>query len=381
MKVSVSILKECNRLDYAIKKVNESSADFLHVDVMDGKFVKNKAFLFEDYKKVAQLSKKKLDVHMMVQDYSMIEKYLTLKPYLLTFHVEIIKDSSLIKYVKESKTKVGLAINPETSIEELMPYINDIDLVLFMSVTPGKGGQTFKKEVISKIKQLKKVAPKDLLISIDGGVNKDTINLCKKAGCSMVVSGSYITNEEDYEKQIEKFKEITSKIPLNEIPIVHIPASEALINYPKLEFVNGARLGIIMYGLTDKKELDLKSPIKLISEVVQIHNLEKGETVGYNAKFVADKKTRIAVVPIGYADGIIRKNSGRSVYINDKKYKIVGNICMDMLFLEVDENVKEYDKVEIIKDNNHIEQIANYLDTITYEVLTNIGNRVIRKVI
>ena len=206
MKVSVSILKECNRLDYAIKKVNESSADFLHVDVMDGKFVKNKSFLFEDYKKVAQLSKKKLDVHMMVQDYSMIEKYLTLKPYLLTFHVEIIKDSSLIKYVKESKTKVGLAINPETIIEELMPYINDIDLVLFMSVTPGSGGQTFKKEVISKIKQLKKVAPKDLLISIDGGVNKDTINLCKKAGCSMVVSGSYITNEEDYEKQIETLR-------------------------------------------------------------------------------------------------------------------------------------------------------------------------------
>ena len=206
MKVSVSILKECNRLDYAIKKVNESSADFLHVDVMDGKFFKNKAFLFEDYKKVAQLSKKKLDVHMMVQDYSMIEKYLTLKPYLLTFHVEIIKDSSLIKYVKESKTKVGLAINPETNIEELMPYINDIDLVLFMSVTPGSGGQTFKKEVINKIKQLKKVAPKDLLISIDGGVNKDTINLCKKAGCSMVVSGSYITNEEDYEKQIETLR-------------------------------------------------------------------------------------------------------------------------------------------------------------------------------
>ena len=143
---------------------------------------------------------------MMVQDYSMIEKYLTLKPYLLTFHVEIIKDSSLIKYVKESKTKVGLAIIPETSIENLMPYINDIDLVLFMSVTPGKGGQTFKKEVISKIKQLKKVAPKDLLISIDGGVNKDTINLCKKAGCSMVVSGSYITNEEDYEKQIETLR-------------------------------------------------------------------------------------------------------------------------------------------------------------------------------
>ena len=86
-------------------------------------------------------------------------------------------------------------------------------------------------------------------------------------------------------------------------------------------------------------------------------------------------------MPIGYADGIIRKNTGRYVYINNKEYKIVGNVCMDMLFLEVDKNVKEYDKVEIIKDNNHIEKIAKYLDTISYEVLTNIGNRVIRKVI
>lgn len=86
-------------------------------------------------------------------------------------------------------------------------------------------------------------------------------------------------------------------------------------------------------------------------------------------------------MPIGYADGIIRKNTGRYVYINNKKYKIVGNICMDMLFLEVDKNVKEYDKVEIIKDNNHIEEIAKYLDTIFYEVLTNISNRVTRKVI
>ena len=86
-------------------------------------------------------------------------------------------------------------------------------------------------------------------------------------------------------------------------------------------------------------------------------------------------------MPIGYADGIIRKNTGRYVYINNKEYKIVGNICMDMLFLEVDKNVKEYDKVEIIKDNNHIEEIAKYLDTIFYEVLTNISNRVTRKVI
>jgi alanine racemase len=84
------------------------------------------------------------------------------------------------------------------------------------------------------------------------------------------------------------------------------------------------------------------------------------------------------VIPIGYADGIIRKNTGRNVYINEKIYKIVGNICMDMLFIKVDDSVKVRDKVILIKDIEHIKQIATYLDTIPYEVLCSIGKRVPR---
>ena len=86
----------------------------------------------------------------------------------------------------------------------------------------------------------------------------------------------------------------------------------------------------------------------------------------------------IAVVAIGYDDGIIRKNKGRLVYINNKSYPIVGNICMDMLFVKIDKNVKVYDKVEIIKDINHIYEICNYLDTIPYEILCLIGKRIPR---
>ena len=206
MKVSVSILKEYDRLINSVKKVNESKADFLHVDVMDGIFVKNKKFPLEVVRDVKQISKKPLDIHLMVKSKELVKEYAKLMPYYLTFHVEIIEDYSLIDYVKKLGIKVGLAINPETDIKKLIPYVDDIDLVLFMSVDPGEGGQEFKKEVIDKIKEFKKIAPSDLVISIDGGVNSKTIELCKYVGCNMVVSGSFITNKENYDDGIKQLK-------------------------------------------------------------------------------------------------------------------------------------------------------------------------------
>lgn len=206
MKVSVSILKEYDRLIPAVKKVNESSADFLHVDVMDGKFVKNKKFPLEVVKDIKQISKKLLDVHLMVEDHDVIKKYMQLMPEYITFHVEVINDFELIDYAKSLGLKVGLAINPETDERKIIPYLDDVDLVLFMSVTPGEGGQSFKEEVVEKIRKIKKVAPKDLIISIDGGVNDKTIELCKYAGCNMVVSGSYVTDSTNYDGQIKELR-------------------------------------------------------------------------------------------------------------------------------------------------------------------------------
>lgn len=211
---------------------------------------------------------------------------------------------------------------------------------------------------------------------------KKVYDLCNQE--NMDIEGIYThiyeaKSKVDYEKQINRFYDITSVIDLSKIKIVHISASEALTKYKKEKDVNGCRLGIIMYGFTEEKSLQLESPIKLVSEIIQIHELEKGEIVGYDAVFKAEKKTRIAVVPIGYADGIVRKNTGRDVYINNKRYPIVGNICMDMLFVEIDNTVHLHDKVYLLKDNEHIEEVANYLDTISYEVLSGIGNRVNRK--
>ena len=177
-------------------------------------------------------------------------------------------------------------------------------------------------------------------------------------------------------KQCEKFEEITSNINLREIPIIHISASDATMMYSKMPYVNGCRLGIAMYGLVDNNE-DLLSTFSMYSEVIQINEIED-EILGYNGAYKANGKERIAVIPIGYADGIIRKNTGRNVYINNKTFKIVGNICMDMLFVKVDDTVKVGDKVVLIKDMNHIKEIANHLDTITYEVLCSVGKRVPR---
>lgn len=179
-------------------------------------------------------------------------------------------------------------------------------------------------------------------------------------------------------KQYKKFEYITSDIDLSQIEIVHIQASEAL-NYEKPKYVNGCRLGIIMYGFTSNASLQLKSTFKLYSKVIQINCLHKGDTVGYNAFYKASDEEKIAVVPIGYADGMIRKNSNREVYINDTPYPIVGNICMDMLFVKVDDTVKMFDEVIVIKDKEHIINIAKHLDTIVYEVLCNISKRVPRQ--
>lgn len=206
MKVSVSVLKEYDRLINTIKKVNESSADFLHIDVMDGVFVKNKKFPIEVVKDVKLITQKPIDLHLMVQDHELIKKYMELLPEYVTFHIEVIKDDELIRYAKELGIKVGLAINPETDENKLIPYLDKLDLILFMSVNPGLGGQKFKEEVIEKIRNIKKQTSKKIVINIDGGVNDKTIELCKYAGCDMVVSGSYITNSDNYEEKIERLR-------------------------------------------------------------------------------------------------------------------------------------------------------------------------------
>ena len=197
MKVGVSILSSSIKAEDIVKKLDGSSADYIHVDIMDGKFVENKTWTYSEVKKIVSYSSLPLDVHLMVKDPAKyIEDYALLNTTNLIFHYEAVKDiESMISLVKEYGLKVGIAINPETSEEVLFPYLKDIDVALVMSVVPGKSGQSFIENTPSKIKNLKDEIIRQgvkTIISVDGGINDETGLLCKEAGVDMLVSASYI---------------------------------------------------------------------------------------------------------------------------------------------------------------------------------------------
>lgn len=197
MKVSVSILSSSIKAQDIVKKLDNSVADYIHLDIMDGKFVENKTWTFGEVKKIISYSKLPLDVHLMVNNpEKYIEDYAMLNTSYLTFHYEAVKDvSSMIEMVKNYGLRVGISICPDTSAEVLFPYLKDIDQVLVMSVVPGKSGQSFIDSSVEKIKIIKEEIVNNgykTIVSVDGGINDETSLLCKEAGVDMLVSASYI---------------------------------------------------------------------------------------------------------------------------------------------------------------------------------------------
>ena len=207
MLISVSFLKNKIGNLETINKLNNTNCDYIHVDIMDGKFTKNKNLEYSEVEELFKDNKKKIDVHLMVEDaYSYIEDYIKLKPEYITFHIESKSDiKKCINLIKDNKIKVGLALNPDTRIYNILPYINDIDLVLVMSVVPGLGGQEFIKDSTKKINELKALQRKyNYKINVDGGINNETIKLINS---DMIVSGSYITMSDNFNENIKKLKE------------------------------------------------------------------------------------------------------------------------------------------------------------------------------
>ena len=210
MKLSVSYLS-VKKSDVAdvISMLDMTNTDFIHVDVMDGKYVPNKANLFNFVGNISKYTRKRLDIHFMVEKpLKMIDDYALLNAYCMTFHVDIKDDiNEVIKRVRNYGIKVGLALNPNQDIEFIKPYLDKIDLVLIMSVKPGLGGQKFIPDVIPKVKELRKLIKeknKKVLISVDGGVNLDNKKDLKDA--DILVSGSFITSSKDYIKLIDEMK-------------------------------------------------------------------------------------------------------------------------------------------------------------------------------
>ncbi len=197
MKVSVSVLSSSIKPQDIVKQLDNSSADFIHIDIMDGKFVENKTWTFGEVKKFTSYSRLALDVHLMVSNpEKYIEDYALLNTSYLTFHYEAVKDvEEMINNVKNYGLKVGISICPNTNVSVLFPYLKDLDQVLIMGVEPGRSGQAFIENTPNKIKELKDEIIRQntkTIISVDGGINDETGFLCKTAGVDMLVSASFI---------------------------------------------------------------------------------------------------------------------------------------------------------------------------------------------
>ena len=197
MKVSVSILSKDIKASDIVKKLDGSQAEYIHLDVMDGKFVTNKTWTFSEIKKITSYSHLPLDVHLMVlnpQKY--IEDYALLNTNDIIFHYEAVEDvNEMINLIKNYGLKVGIAISPDTDVEVLYPYLKSVDRVLIMSVYPGASGQSFIENSTIKIQKLKEEIVKQeasTLIEVDGGINDETARVCKEVGVDILVSASYI---------------------------------------------------------------------------------------------------------------------------------------------------------------------------------------------
>ena len=196
-----------------IKMVNESQADWFHVDIMDGVFVPNISFGMPVLKVIQKLAKKPLDVHLMIVDPDRyIETFAELGSKILTVHFEAcIHLHRSIQMIKDCGMKVGVALNPHTPVSNLVDIIQDIDLVCLMSVNPGFGGQLFIENTYEKVKKLKSLVEKKkgtCLIQIDGGVTDKNIVKLISCGADVLVAGSYIFKAQNPSANIQLLKEV-----------------------------------------------------------------------------------------------------------------------------------------------------------------------------
>ena len=212
--VSVSILSvEKENATHTFYNLETARPEYFHIDVMDGKFVKNNNLeLMKDYATtISHISNIPLDVHLMVENVEEImDEYMDLLPDRITFHIEAISDSerifNIIDELKSNGIKIGIAIKPNTKIDEIKPYLNYIHQVLVMTVEPGKGGQKLIPETLEKIKELRNFVDDngiDIDIEADGGINKETAEDVRNAGTDVLVSGAFIINSENQREAVE----------------------------------------------------------------------------------------------------------------------------------------------------------------------------------
>lgn len=197
-----------------IKEIENCGARWIHFDVMDGKFVPATTFDISEIRNLLSQTKVTKDVHLMIKNpRAMVKSYIDAGADNVTFHYEACKDnievSAVIDMIHQYGAKAGMSIKPGTDVNVILPFLSKLDLVLVMSVEPGKGGQKFIGKTLKKINLLYKYKNennlKNLLIEVDGGINDKTLGKCVKNGASVLVVGSYLFNHPDY---VDRFKKI-----------------------------------------------------------------------------------------------------------------------------------------------------------------------------
>ncbi len=204
------------RIEQEVRRLEEAGANILHLDVMDGCFVPNISFGVPVVAAIRRVTTLPLDVHLMISNPAQyLKSFREAGADLLTIHIEAVPEpQALLEEIQSLGAGAGLCLNPPTPVGAVEPYVDQCQLVLVMSVMPGFGGQSFQPEVLPKVRRVRELGGDRLLVSIDGGVNLETVGACAAAGANLLVAGSALFSQNDYGRFIA---EMTQSAKINQV--------------------------------------------------------------------------------------------------------------------------------------------------------------------